>query len=154
MKKKNQNLRIAHLDNKFTKMRVLKTIEVPLDGWINAIRTTLNMSLTQLARRLKKNPVSVREMEERERDKSITLKKLIEIGEALDLQFVYGFYPKESSLKKMIEKRAREVAYEIVTRTSHSMKLEDQENTERRLRKALQEKAQELEREVPKHLWD
>ena len=154
MKKKNQNLRIAHLDNKFAKMRVLKNIEIPPDGWINAIRTTLNMSLTQLARRLKKNPVSVKEMEEREKDKSITLKKLIEIGEALDQQFVYGFYPKESSLEKMIEKRVREVAYEIVMRSSHSMKLEEQENTEKRLRKAIQEKAEELKREMPKHLWD
>ena len=37
---------------------------------------------------------------------SITLKKLIEAGEALDLQFVYGFLPKELSLEKIIEKRA------------------------------------------------
>lgn len=154
MYKKNNKLRIAHLDSKFAKIRILKNIETPPDGWVKAIRTTLNMSLSQLARRLKKNPVTVMEMEQREKDKSITLKKLIEIGEALDLQFVYGFFPKESSLEKMIEKRAMEVAYEIVMRTSHTMKLEEQENTEKRLRNAIHEKAEELKRELPKHLWD
>jgi predicted DNA-binding mobile mystery protein A len=112
------------------------------------------MSLAQLGRRLKKTSVAVKEMEEREQNRTITLKKLIEVGEALDLQFVYGFLPKESSIEKMIEKRARQVAREIVMRTSHSMALEDQENREERLEQAIQDRAELLEQELPRHLWD
>ena len=153
MYKLNRKLMIEQLDRKLAKFHILKEIETPPKGWINAVRTTLNMSLSQLARRLKKTSVTVKEMEEREQSRSITLKKLIEVGEALDLQFVYGFVPKESSIRKMIENRAQEVAREIVMRTSHTMALENQENSRERLQRAIEERAQLLTQELPKHLW-
>src|SRR5258707_10453218 len=127
MDKLNKRLMVEQLDSRLARLQVLRGVDVPSKGWINAIRTTLNMSLVQLARRLNKTSVSVKEIEEREQNKTITLKKLIEVGEALDLQFVYGFLPKESSIEKMIDRRARHVAGEIVRRTSQTMRLEEQE---------------------------
>lgn len=154
MDKLNKKLMVEQLDRKLAKLHVLKEFEVPSKGWINAIRTTLNMSLVQLAKRLNKTSVSVKEIEEREQNKTITLKKLIEVGEALDLQFVYGFLPKESSIQKMIDKRAHQVARDVVMRTSHTMKLEEQENREERLQRAIEDRADTLKQEMPKHLWD
>ncbi len=154
MDKLNKKLMVEQLDRKLKKLHVLKDVEVPSKGWINAIRTTLNMSLVQLAKRLNKTSVSVKEIEEREQNKTITLKKLIEVGEALDLQFVYGFLPKESSIEKMIDKRAHQVARDVVMRTSHTMKLEEQENREERLQRAIEDRADTLKQEMPKHLWD
>jgi predicted DNA-binding mobile mystery protein A len=145
---------IEQLDRKLAKLRVLEEVDVPSKGWINAIRTTLNMSLVQLAKRLNKTSVSVKEIEEREQNKTITLNKLIEVGEALDLRLVYGFLPKGSSIQTMIEKRAQQVAREIVMRTSHTMKLEEQENREERLQQAIKDRAEILKQEMPKHLWD
>ncbi|OYV85484.1 MAG: XRE family transcriptional regulator [Ignavibacteriae bacterium 37-53-5] len=149
-----RKLMIEQLDKKLEKFAELKKIQVPSGGWINAIRTALNMSLAQLGRRLKMTSVGAKGIEDRERDGGITLKKLIEVGRALDLDFVYGFVPRESSIDKMIEKRAEQVAREIVMRTSHNMKLEDQENSEERLEQAIKDRAETLKREVPKHLWD
>jgi len=154
MKKLNKKLLVEQLDRKLTKLHVLKDIEVPSKGWINAVRTTLNMSLVQLAKRLEKTSASVKEIEEREQSKTITLNKLIEVGEALDLLFVYGFLPKESSIEKMIDKRAQQVAREIVMRTSQTMKLEEQENSKERLQQAIKDRAELLKQEMPKHLWD
>lgn len=154
MDKLNRKLMVEQLDRKLAKLHVIKEVEVPSKGWINAIRTTLNMSLVQLAKRLNKTSVSVKEIEEREQNKTITLKKLIEVGEALDLQFVYGFLPKESSIEKMIDKQAQQVAREVVMRTSHTMKLEDQENREERLQQAIKDRTDILKQEIPKHLWD
>jgi len=150
----NRKLIVEQLDRNLAKLHVLKEIGVPSRGWINAIRTALNMSLVQLARRLKKTSVSVKEIEVREQNKTITLKKLIEVGEALDLQFVYGFIPKESSIEKMIEKRALQIASEIVMRTSHTMKIEEQENREERLKQAIKDRTDILRQEMPKYLWD
>jgi predicted DNA-binding mobile mystery protein A len=150
----NKKLMIEQLDRKLLRLRPMKEVEVPSRGWINVIRTTLNMSLVQLARRLSLTPASVKEIEEREQNKSITLKKLIEVGEALDLEFVYGFIPKESSIQKMIDTRAQHVAREIVMRTSHTMKLEGQENSERRLKQSIRDRAELLKQELPKSLWD
>jgi len=149
-----KKLLIEQLDNKLGRFLVLKDINIPSKGWIYAVRTAMNMSLVQLAKRLKKTSVSVREIEEREKNKTITLNKLIEVGEALDLQLVYAFIPKESSLEKFIEKRALQVARDIVMRTSHSMKLEDQENRDARLQKAVKDRAEQIKQEIPKYLWD
>ena len=150
----NKKLLIEQLDKKLEKFSVLKEADVPPRGWINAIRTAMNMSLVQLAKRLKITSVSVKEIEEREQNKTITLNKLMEAAEALDLQFVYALLPKESSLEKIIEKRALQVAQEIVSRTSHSMKLEDQENREERLQRAIKDRADQIKQEMPKYLWD
>ena len=149
-----KKLLIEQLDNKLERFLVLKNIDIPPKGWIHAVRTAMNMSLVQLAKRLNKTSVSVREIEEREKNKTITLNKLIEVGEALDLQLVYAFIPKESSLEKLIEKRALQVARDIVMRTSHSMKLEDQENRDARLQKAIKDRAEQIKQEMPKYLWD
>jgi predicted DNA-binding mobile mystery protein A len=150
----NRRLLVEQLDEKLQKLLVLREMDVPSKGWINAIRTAMNMSLVQLAKRLKITSVSVREIEEREENKNITLKKLTEVAEALNLQLVYGFIPRDSSIEKMIEKRALQVAREIVMRTSHTMKLEEQENRETRLQKAIKDRAKQIQQEVPKYLWD
>ena len=73
MDKLNKKLMVEQLDRRLAKLHVLKEVDVPSKGWINAIRTTLNMSLVQLAKRLNKTPVSVKEIEEREQSKTITL---------------------------------------------------------------------------------
>ena len=77
-----------------------------------------------------------------------------EAGNALGLKLVYGFIPKEKSLEKMIEQKAYEIAKEIVLRTSHSMMLEDQQNSNERIEKAIKERAEEIKNEMPGYLWD
>lgn len=150
----NRTLVLEQLDKKMQKYAVIADSDLPPKGWIYSIRTALNMSLAQLGKRLKKTAQSVREIEERERDKSLTLKRLIEVSEALNLRFVYGFVPKDFSLEKLIEKRAIEVAREIVMRTSHTMSLEDQQNNDVRLQNAIKDRAEKIKQEVPRFLWD
>ena len=154
MKNDNRKLMIEQLDKKLAKYALIGKNGIPVGGWISGIRTALNISLVQFARILKKSSPTVKGIEEREADKSITLKKLSEAADALNLDLVYGFVPRDGSLEKMIERRAHEVAKEIVMRTSHTMKLEDQENTEERLQKAIKERAEKIKNELPKYLWD
>ena len=153
LKKKNK-LMLQQIDNKLAGFKILKQATVPDEGWIHTIRTALKMSLRQLAARLNITPQGVRRLEQREKDGSITLKNLREAGKALHLQLVYGFVPKEESLEKMIEQKAYEIAREIVMRTSHSMMLEDQENSKMRIEKAIKERAEEIKNEMPGYLWD
>lgn len=154
MKGANKKLMIEQLDKKLSKFAQIEDNYIPQGGWIKAIRSALNISLVQLAKMLKKSSPTVMELEEREAEKNITLKKLAEVGEALNLKLVYGFVPKDGSLEKFIEKRAYKIAEEIVMRTSHTMKLEDQENSEERLQKAIKDRAEKIKNELPKYLWD
>lgn len=126
----------------------------PPTGWIRAIRMALGISLEQLGHKLGISRQSMRHMELREREGSITLKSLREAADVLDMHLVYGFVPKDGTLKALIERKARELATEIVLRTSHTMRLEDQENSEERIQKAIEEKTAQFVHELPKILWD
>ena len=97
---------------------------------------------------------SISELEKREKEGTITLKLLRETAHALEMDLVYGFVPKAGSLDQLIDERAHELAKKIVVRTSHTMKLEEQENSEARLEKAFQERLQKIKIDLPKALWD
>lgn len=150
----NKKLQIEQLDTKMQAYSRLKTVPGPGNGWIKAIRSAIGMSLVQLGNRLNITKQSVQEIEQRERDGSITLKSLEDVARALDMKLVYGFIAKDGSLEALIDRKANELATRIVKRTSNSMKLEDQENTEQRIKKAIAERSDELRRELPKILWD
>ncbi len=151
---KAQKLIREQLDKKISRCTGADETLIPPNGWIYSIRKALNMSLRQLGKRLGITPQSVKEIEERERMGTISLKVLRQVAKALDMKLVYVFLPNESSLEQMIEKRAREVAREIVNRTSVSMHLENQGLSDREIEKAIKEKAQELKNEIPPYLWD
>ncbi len=155
MSKDKQKLMIDQLDRRFREINsVLKSFTIPSNGWIITIRKALNISLKQLGKRLKVTSQNINQFELREKDGSISIQKLKEVANALDMEFVYAFIPKDGSLEKLIEKRANQVAKEIVMRTSHTMKLEDQENSKERLQKAIKDRAEKIKNELPKYLWD
>lgn len=151
---KKHKLQLQQLDKKLQSFKNLQELGIPSSGWLHAIRTALRMSLRQMGNRLSITPQSMKEVEQREKDGSLTLKNLREAGRALGLQLVYGFVPIEDSLETMIEKRAQQLAKEIVLRTSHSMLLEDQQNSAERINKAIEERAGEIKNEMPAYLWD
>ena len=142
------------LDNKIIKLSNLGNVVVPPQGWIYSIRQGINMSLRQLGQRMSITPQSVKEIEVREKNGTISIKVLMQTAAALNMRFVYGFIPAEKTLEGMIEKRAEELARSIVERASTQMGLEDQRNSPDRINKAIREKAAELKNDMPKILWD
>jgi predicted DNA-binding mobile mystery protein A len=110
--------------------------------------------MQQLGNKLDISKQGVLDLERREKDGSITIKSLKEVARAMDMQLVYGFIPNDGSLDSLIEKRAIELANKIVLRTATTMELEDQANSKERIEKAIQERANEIKKEIPKILWD
>jgi len=149
-----KSLQLQQLNDKMLAFAALKEVAVPPSGWIKAIRTALGMSMQQLGNRLSVSKQGILDMERREKEGSITMRSLQEIARALDMQLVYGFVPNDGSLDALIEKRATELAIQIVMRTSTTMKLEDQGNTDKRIEKAIRERAEEISAKMPKILWD
>jgi len=154
MKNKKQLLLIEQVDKKLTVFKHAENVLVPSKGWLNAVRTSLNMTLQQLGKRLQITAQSVKEIEMREATGNLTINRLREAAQAMDMKLVYGLIPADGSIEKMIEKRAYVLAKEIVLRTSNSMKLEDQENSAESIEKAIQEKATEIKEELPKYIWE
>jgi predicted DNA-binding mobile mystery protein A len=147
-------LQIQQLDDKMMIYSDLKNVVTPSVGWVRAVRTGLGMTLRQLGKRLVLTKQSVQDIEKREQEGSITLNALRAAANALDMQLVYGFVPKDGSLEALIDRKARELATQIVMRTSHTIKLEDQENTKERIEKAITEKLLALKSEMPGSIWE
>ncbi len=154
MKKLSNKLILEQLDNKTKHLSALAELSLPSEGWMYNIRQALGISLKQLGKRMKLTPAGVKEMEKREKNASVSLKGLHDFASALNLKFIYAFIPKNDSFEKMIEKRAFEIAEQIVLKTSHSMALEDQQNNPARIKKAINDRAQQIIHEMPKYLWD
>ncbi|ERM81996.1 hypothetical protein P872_07525 [Rhodonellum psychrophilum GCM71 = DSM 17998] len=149
-----KKIQFDQLESKVKRFSHARELLNPPTGWIRAIRLAFGMSLQQLANKLKMTKQSVQEIEMREKEGSITLRSLRETARALDMELVYGFVPKDGSLENYLDIKARSLAEKIVSRTSNTMKLEDQENTKQRLKKAIEERVIIIKRELPKALWD
>lgn len=154
MKNTKQQLVLDQTDKKLVLFQSLQTVVVPPKGWAHTVRTALKMSLRQLGNRMHFSAQNIKQIEEREANGAISINSLREVANALDMQLVYGFVSKHESLEQMIEKRAKELATEIVMRTHNTMTLEDQQNSKERIEKAIVQKTNEIKSEMPKYLWD
>lgn len=154
MKNTKQQLVLDQTDKKLVLFQSLQTVVVPPKGWVHTVRTALKMSLRQLGNRMHFSAQNIKQIEEREANGTISINSLREVANALDMQLVYGFVSKHESLEQMIEKRAKELATEIVMRTHNTMTLEDQQNSKERIEKAIVQKTNEIKSEMPKYLWD
>ena len=154
MKKLANKIILEQIDKKIKQFSKLCNIPIPAEGWVYNIRQALGISLKQLGNKMGLTAAGVKEMEKREKRDSISLNSLKQFASVMELKFVYAFIPKDGSFEKMIEKRAYEIARQIVLKTSHSMALEDQQNNPARIKKAIKDRAQQIKQEMPKYLWD
>ncbi len=147
-------LQLKQLSKKISAFKSVQKEVKPPSGWIKAIRTSLGMSMEQLAVKLNISKQSVQTLEKREQEMGITLQSLHDVAAAMELELVYALVPKDETLEDLIARKAAVLAKEIVMRTSQTMALEDQENSAQRLKEAIEERQQDIIKNMPKALWD
>jgi predicted DNA-binding mobile mystery protein A len=153
MRNKKQLL-IEQLDQKLENFKNSAMVLVPTKGWIYTIRTTLNMTRDQLGTKLEMTKGAIQKIEEREASGQITINKLRDVGQALDMKFVYGFVPNDGTIDNLISIKSEKLARRIVLRTNQNMKLEDQGIGDEKINKTIKDLAKEIKREVRKSIWD
>ncbi|PHR71159.1 MAG: XRE family transcriptional regulator [Lutibacter sp.] len=153
MRNKKQLL-IEQLDRKLEPFQKTEMILIPDKGWINTIRTTLNMTMAQLGTKLSITKQGVKKIEESEAKGSISINSLKEVGEVLELKLVYGFVPKDGTIDNLINNKALKLARKIVLRTNQNMKLEDQGISDEKIKQSIVDLASEIKREMRKSLWE
>tara|TARA_B110000211_G_C13919154_1_gene481901 strand:+ start:386 stop:850 length:465 start_codon:yes stop_codon:yes gene_type:complete len=154
MMRNKKKLLIEQLDQKLIKFKDAGMVQTPQKGWVNIIRTTLNMTRDQLGAKLNLTKGAIQKIEEREATGQITLNKLRDVGNALNMRFVYGFIPRDESIDNLINIKAENLARKIVLRTNQNMKLEDQGISENKINSSITDLANEIKREMRKSLWD
>lgn len=125
----------------------------PKNGWITTLRKVLNMSMEQLGKRADISTQGIHAIEKREQEGTITLNKLRELANVLEMDLCYMLIPR-TSLENFVEKRAQEIAQKIVMKSHQTMKLENQEVSKRALQTQTKELAEELKKNVSSLLWE
>ncbi len=140
------------LDKTFEQLNSLKLLQPPVKGWLRAIREALGLSGKQLGERLGVSQPRIVQLEKDEISGALTLKSMRQAAEAMDCLFVYAVVPR-SSLAETMRLQARKVAGKRLSRTSHTMLLEDQTVSADEQQQMLEDKVEELIRNAPHDFW-
>jgi transcriptional regulator with XRE-family HTH domain len=112
----------------------------PQKGWINTIRTSISMSLKQMAARIeepifdnnsivyKKTPISpqaILEFEKAEVNGTITLNSMRKMARALGMDFKYSFHVPYSTVTDMVKAKAESAAWEFYNREENKSILDE-----------------------------
>lgn len=97
----------------------------PKTGWIAEIRSALQMTTAQLARRVGVAQSVVSNFEKSERQKTITLQSLEKIAQSLECELHYVLIPKKG-LEQELYERARALHEQRMKKIEHHMRLEGQ----------------------------
>lgn len=124
----------------------------PPRGWLKIIRESLGLTERQQAERLGISAPTLHKSEQAEADERITLGQLRKLAEGLDCELVYALVPRKP-LTQVVAERARAIALQEVGGVAHTMSLEDQRPATARLRKQVEQRAEELLRGRWSALW-
>lgn len=131
----------------------LTKIPVMTKGCINSIRRLLNMSMSQLGKKVAISTQAIYAMEKREQAGTVTLKTLKKIANTLGMELKYTFVPR-TSLEQVVEKRAAVKARQIIRRSNQNMRLENQEVRKRELKAQITSLKNDLKNNLSSILWD
>jgi predicted DNA-binding mobile mystery protein A len=130
-----------------------RELYVPKEGWIRTVRKALRMSGVQLAVRMRVTKSLISNIEKAELSGKITIKKIQQIAEAMDCQFVYAVVPKKN-VQEIINYHARKKAQEIVEKANKHMALEDQTLSNEEIEYEIDRLKQEILQELPSEIWN
>ncbi len=123
-------------------------------GWIHASRTAIGMTLKQLGYRLGLSVPAVKKFEQRELAEAISLASLRKLAQAMDMDLVYYFKPKSSSVEAMMDARVEMKAKELMNLSHQAMLLENQPTDKKNQVRELNRLIAEIRRQKLSSLWE
>ena len=141
-----------HLDRRLNPLRKTQDYARPPRGWIKAIREALGMTTSQLAQRMGVSQTRVSRIEKDDVASAITMRTLRQAAEAMDCQVRYVLVP-NNELEQLVRHRAVAMTNERLSRTHHTMKLENQALAQRDLETEHSRVFKEIMAGDPSRLW-
>ena len=126
--KSNEARARRQLDERLLALKRQVSLPPPPKGWVRAIRDALGMTGAQLGQRLGVSAQTVDALEKSETAGTLQLKNLSRLAEAMNCTLVYALVP-NTSLTRIVDERARQIAVHDLARVAHTMRLEAQETT-------------------------
>lgn len=153
MKPKLRRILREQLSDTLKPYQIVKSVQIPVKGWIRTIREALGMSGSQLAQRIGVSQPRVTKLERDELTGALSIKTMRHVAEALDSVFVYGIVPRHS-LEESLTVQAKKVARKKMESTLQTMLLEAQQLSEAEQQKMLEELVEELINEKSREVWN
>lgn len=148
-----KRLQLKQLDKRCGRLQKILELSSMREGWIKQIREALGMSARQLATKVGISQPTLAKIEKSETERTVSLKTLDKIAEALECKVIYAFVPRDS-FRKIVYRRALAASEKLVRRVSHSMDLEKQGISSKERQAQIQEIADELARNLSRDLWE
>lgn len=152
MKSVERALARKQLDKRLNPLRHSDSLTKPPRGWVRAIRQALGMTTAQLAKRIGVSQPRAVEIEQAEKNGTITLNSLERAARAMHCKFVYAFVP-QKPLQELVEGRAHVIAKERLAITSHHMALEAQPVSSEDEKAQFEQLVQQIVEKAGSDIW-
>jgi predicted DNA-binding mobile mystery protein A len=120
------NLALVQIERRLKPLRKYAGNTKLRTGWIHYMRTTIGMTLKNLADRARISVSTVAQSEKREIQGKVTLDTLQKLAAAMDCELIYAFIPK-TEIQILLKEKALAKAQKILSKANTHMSLEDQE---------------------------
>ena len=130
-----------------------RNMSIPIEGWLRTARKALNMSGSQLARRIGVSRAWVSKVEISELNGTVTLQSMARIANAMNCHFVYAVVPKQQ-VEEILLEHALKKASKIVQQANLQMALEDQTVDNDMIQFEIKRIARKLVDDMPLDFWD
>ncbi len=116
------------VDKKLMKWLGLRTEPAPRSGWLKAIRGSLGISSSQLAKLMGINQANVTRLEKREAKGTASFESVNQAARAMNCKVIYAIVPDDNyqSLEEVITEKSNNLAQTTLKKLEHSMELEKQ----------------------------
>lgn len=125
----------------------------PRSGWVAAIRESLGMNRTQLAKRMGIARPGINRLEADETRGAVTLARLQRVADALDCDLQYVLVPRRP-LVEIVARQALLRAEQKLGRVNESQALEASAMAQDSFSGAVRDLAKEMEVQRPADLWN
>lgn len=136
--KPKDSLAIAQVNRRLRAIRKIIPYTQVRPGWIRYIRSSLNMTLKQLAEKTGLSLPSIAQAERSETAGRASIATLKKMANAMECEFIYAFVPK-TDIDELMKQAARAKAKRTLTSADIHMTLEDQ-----RVEQSMQERVELL----------
>ena len=126
----------------------------PEEGWIQRTRKILGIKARQIGKKIGCNTALISSFEKRELEKTITIKNLERIANAMDCDFVYAFVPKKKSYEDTFREQCKKASDYYHKQSNLQMALEDQAVENKKMKSLTKFTENDFYQKMDSAIWE
>ncbi len=156
LNKERINLQRHQLDNRLKRIINIKGEDIPAQGWVKAIRESLGIPATLLAKKLGISQPTLSELEKYEAKGSITINSLKKMADALNCDLKYFIIPREpyKSFEDIIDRQIDKAVKKELNDLNQTMLLENQALSQKEMNYQMDIVRRKMKDKITSKIWE